>query len=343
MKNVILLLMLAGTCFSQANAEVSGICAETQQANSVLRVSPSKDLGRELLRFVKKSDCRDVTVELEAGQTYDIPRLKIPELDKVTFVSAKDESGKKATLVTSTVSLTTSIEALAFKDVNVDGSNTRFLMAWDGDIYAKSLVFAGCDVKNVNQSILRIGKNAAGMSIKEIVFDNCILSEISTMGWGAVNISGDVASLERIAFTNSTLVNIGEQLVDLRRGIGRLDVENCTFYSAADAKKDLNRVFLLRNSGASPASPSALTVRNVIFAGGNAGKPMSAGLGNYSCLDFSDNNYITSDVQEGKVPFSGITKLDVSSGKFFANPKKGDFHIKAKFAGKGKAGDPRWY
>lgn len=333
MRKVFLSILLAGICALQVNA------------NPVLKVASTSDghvdLGKLVSKFVQKNKCSGLTVEFEAGKTYRVERLKLPQLEEITLVGATDANGEKTQLVLSSILFTSSVKSLAFKNVCIDGNDTRFLMAWDGDLYAQSLSFTGCEVKNINQSVVRIGKNGIGMSIKDITFDNCILSELSTVGWGVVNVSSDVAALERIAFTNSTLINTGDQLLDLQGGIGQITVENCTFYNAADAKKDLSRVFLLRKTNDTPASPATLTVRNVIFAGNNAGKPMSAGLGNYKCLNFSDNNYITSDLAEGKVPFTGITRLEFAADKFFVNPNEGDFHIKAKFAG--KAGDPRWY
>lgn len=336
-----LFMLFAGTSMNATASEI------TADEASVLKVSHTSDgivdLGRLVSKFIQKNKCSSVTVEFEAGQIYEINRFKIPQLESITLAGAADEKGNKTKLILSNVVFTSPIQSLSFNNVCIDGNATRFLLAWDGDMYAKSLAFVGCEVRNINQGIVRVGKDGAGMSIKDITFDDCILSEISTGGWGAINIGSDVISLERVAITNCTVLNIGDRFVDLRGGVGEVIVENCTFYNSAKAKRELGRVFQLRNTGKTPVSPQILTVRNVIFAGGNAGLPMNAGGSKYKCLDFSDNNYITSDLQEGNVPFNGITKLEIVSDKFFANPRKGDFHIKAKFTGRGKTGDPRWY
>lgn len=54
---------------------------------------------------------------------------------------------------------------------------------------------------------------------------------------------------------------------------------------------------------------------------------------------------MTSDFPEGKTQFFNITHLTQSSEDLFVDPKNGDFHFKegVVFAGKGKAGDPRWW
>ncbi|MEO5159165.1 DUF5123 domain-containing protein, partial [Bacteroides ovatus] len=94
-----------------------------------------------------------------------------------------------------------------------------------------------------------------------------------------------------------------------------------------------------------PPSPKSATMRNLIFSGPNKGKKMNSGNGAYDILNFSDNCYITSDLQEGNNRFEEITRIKQSSDDLFVDPLNGDFHIKpgAGFAGTGNAGDPRWY
>ena len=54
-------------------------------------------------------------------------------------------------------------------------------------------------------------------------------------------------------------------------------------------------------------------MRNLIFSGPNKGKKMNCGNAAYDILDFSDNCYITSDLQEGNNRFEEITRLKQSS------------------------------
>ncbi len=44
--------------------------------------------------------------------------------------------------------------------------------------------------------------------------------------------------LERVSITNSTLINIGDQLMDVKGGIGDVILENCTFYNSMDARRN---------------------------------------------------------------------------------------------------------
>ena len=94
-----------------------------------------------------------------------------------------------------------------------------------------------------------------------------------------------------------------------------------------DAKKELPKVFRFDNAASTPPSPKSATMRNLIFSGPNKGKKMNSGNGAYDILNFSDNCYITSDLQEGNNRFEEITRIKPGAG----------------FAGTGNAGDPRWY
>lgn len=358
MKNIIVFALVAGACtIGHAHATENGsLLNETVAEKSVminekavLEISSTEsgdvNISKVLADFVKKNGCRSVMVKLEAGKLYRTGELKIPQLDEVMFVSSGTAKEKCPQLVIRQITLASPLQTMSFKNICIDGNNeATFLMSWTGKAYAQSLSFTECDVKNIKQSIVRI-TNGENVSIKDITFNNCIISEVSTTGWGVINMGANVNLLGRIAVTNSTLVNIGDQLMDLYGVVHEVLLENCTLYNASDAKKELSRLFLLRNVNKTPASPETVTVRNVIFAGPNMGKNINSGYGDYKCLNFSDNNYMTIDLKEGNNKFAGITKLELTSDKLFANPSKGDFRIKSVsgFAGKGKAGDPRWY
>ena len=131
MRKVFLSILLAGICALQVNA------------NPVLKVASTSDghvdLGKLVSKFVQKNKCSGLTVEFEAGKTYRVERLKLPQLEEITLVGATDANGEKTQLVLSSILFTSSVKSLAFKDVCIDGNDTRFLMAWDGDLYAQSL------------------------------------------------------------------------------------------------------------------------------------------------------------------------------------------------------------
>mgnify|MGYP000775995727 FL=1 len=215
---------------------------------------------------------------------------------------------------------------------------------WKNSSYAQSISFTGCAIQNIKRTLVRIS-DGSGVFMTDITIDNCVISEVGTDGYGMINFGKNIDQLERVSITNSTLINIGDQLMDVKGGIGDVILENCTFYNSMDAKKELPKVFRFDNAASTPPSPKSATMRNLIFSGPNKGKKMNSGNGAYDILNFSDNCYITSDLQEGNNRFEEITRIKQSSDDLFVDPLNGDFHIKpgAGFAGTGNAGDPRWY
>ncbi len=81
-----------------------------------------------------------------------------------------------------------------------------------------------------------------------------------------------------------------------------------------DAKKELPKVFRFDNAASTPPSPKICDNAEFDFLRSNKGKKMNSGNGAYDILNFSDNCYITSDLQEGNNRFEEITRIKQSSG-----------------------------
>lgn len=304
------------------------------------------DLSTILSDFVKEKKCSNVTVQLSSGVVYNVDELKIPGLDNILFTSTEANENKRPRLVIpKKISLASPIQSLSFQFICLDGNNeANYITDWKNSSYAQSVSFMGCAIQNINRCLVRIG-DGSGVFMTDITIDNCIISEVGTNGFGMINFGKNIDQLEKISITNSTLVNIGDQLMDIKGGIGEVLLENCTFYNSMDAKKELPKVFRFDNAGSIPPSPKTAIMRNLIFSGPNKGKKINSGNSNYDILNFSDNCYITSDLQEGNNRFEDINRLKQSSDELFVAPLSGDFHIKpgVGFAGTGNAGDPRWY
>lgn len=304
------------------------------------------DLSTLLSNFVKEKECSNVTVQLTPGAVYKVSELKIPGLDNILFTSTEaNENNRSQLIVTNKISLASPIQSLSFEFVCLNGNGeASYMTDWKNSSYAQSISFTGCAIQNIKRTLVRIS-DGSGVFMTDITIDNCVISEVGTDGYGMINFGKNIDQLEKVSITNSTLINIGDQLMDVKGGIGDVILENCTFYNSMDAKKELPKVFRFDNAASTPPSPKSATMRNLIFSGPNKGKKMNSGNGAYDILNFSDNCYITSDLQEGNNRFEEITRIKQSSDDLFVDPLNGDFHIKpgAGFAGTGNAGDPRWY
>ena len=247
----------------------------------------------------------------------------------ILFTSTEaNENNRPQLIVTNKISLASPIQSLSFEFVCLNGNGeASYMTDWKNSSYAQSISFTGCAIQNIKRTLVRIS-DGSGVFMTDITIDNCVISEVGTDGYGMINFGKNIDQLEKVSITNSTLINIGDQLMDVKGGIGDVILENCTFYNSMDAKKELPKVFRFDNAASTPPSPKSATMRNLIFSGPNKGKKMNSGNGAYDILNFSDNCYITSDLQEGNNRFEEITRIKQSSDDLFVDPLNGDFHIK---------------
>lgn len=307
----------------------------------VISVPASKDENDliDLTSLMKNVTASNLTLEFEAGKLYNIGSVKIPAVDNILFTSSSTDEENKPRILVKEISLTSPLESMSFEYVSLDGRNeTVYLMAL-GSVCFNSISFEGCTIRNMQRSVIRLTK--AGFFISNITFNNSVLSRIGTNGYGLLVVNQDPSALDQVMISNCTLIDMGEQLMELRGAACRNQVllENCTIYSGADATRDLNRLFRFNSD------PQSVEIRNNIFAGPNKNKTITPGYSDYKYLNFSNNNYITSDMKIGNKKFSEIVQLEQTSDDIFVDPANGDFHIKpgAGFAGEGNAGDPRWW
>ena len=135
--------------------------------------------------------------------------------------------------------------------------------------------------------------------------------------------------------TNSTLVDISDQICDVSIAIDEVEFTNLTHVNYIKMDK-----WLRFNK-----QPKGITVTGVIFAGDMGGGKMNSGYGDYAgWLNFA-GCYLTSDFTVNKRPFNDAKILNITTDELFVDPKNGDFHFRpeAKFEGDGKVGDPRWW
>lgn len=289
----------------------------------------------------------NLTLEFEAGKLYNLgTNIKIPAVDNILFTSTSTDEESRPRIILKSITLTSPIESISFEYVSIDALKNDMFIEMKNSF--NSITFEGCAIQNVGRSIVRL--NGTGFRISDITFNNTIISRISTNGYGMIsaNKTNDDMVLNKLAITNCTLIDMGERLMDLyAREISLILMENCTLYNGTELSKQLGHLFRLNGD---PTPVSAVEIRNNIFAGPNANMSgtsgaVTPGYNDYTFLDFSENNYMTSDMKVGNKKFKGMTQLEQTSDDLFVDPANGDFHIKSGtgFAGAGNAGDSRWW
>lgn len=153
-------------------------------------------------------------------------------------------------------------------------------------------------------------------------------------GYGLFNF-GKAKSLKKLVIENSTLCEIGDQLMDVRFVIDEIKMNKCIFCNYTIG---MPKVFRLDKQ------PKSIAVTSTVFTGTNGGKQDYSGNGVFWLPGFS-GLLLTSDFQVDSRPFTNAKSLSMTSLELFVDPMNGDFHYKPelKFEGEGKAGDPRWW
>lgn len=276
----------------------------------------------------------DVTLSFTGGQTYEVGEFTIPETVTNLYIAGNMVGGKMPVLNMTKFVFSALMDNfyVQYMDIVSDGKS-QFMIELGGSTGFKNVSFEGCNISEIPRSLIRT--NSGDLEVEGIAINNCFIKNVGLSGYGLLNI-GKLKSLSTISITNTTLLNIGDQIMDLR-----VQTDKVTFTQSIFCNYDINMPKLLRLD----KQPKEITVTGVIFTGDNKGGKMNSGNSDYSKYLSFAGCYLTSDFQENDKKFTDAQILKISSEELFEDPKNGDFHFKpeAKFEGDGKVGDPRWW
>lgn len=296
----------------------------------IIIVSPSDDISALLTSASQPV----VTLAFTGGNEYNLGQLDIPENISSLYLSGSIVDGKKAHLLLKNVVFTAPMDRLSMQYVDVDNKlMSAFLIEVNSAAVSKNIDFTGCTIRNIQRSLFR-GNNSDAM-MEKLNINDCVINNVGSCGYGLINIS-KLGSLSAINITNSTITEIGDQLMDIRQVINQIKIDKVTI---ANYDLVLDKMFRIDKQ------PEEMNVTNCIFTGNNDGQKINSGYKDYSkWLDFS-GCYLTKDLIQGDNKFINVRQLDISSDDLFVDPKSGDFHFKTglNFLGDGKAGDPHWW
>ena len=287
--------------------------------------------GDAINDLLANAGAETVTLIFKGGVQYELGNLTIPATIKNLYLSGNLVDGQRAELHIPSCSLTGAMDDLHIQYVDVNAQGGFWMMLRSDGITFKRMYITGSAIRNLNNCIVY----STNGDMEGIYVDNSILDHVSTGGWGMLNMAG-TTKIREIRITNTTIMEVGDQWMDIRVPLEVIEIDHVTFCNYATG---LPKLIL------ATVTPGEMRFTNTIIAGDNAGQKCNHGYGDYSSwLDFS-GCYMTSDFPEGDKPFQNIMHLDYSSDDFFVDPRNGDFHMKESvtFRGKGKVGDPRWW
>lgn len=229
----------------------------------------------------------DVTLSFTGGQTYEVGEFTIPETVTNLYIAGNVVGGKMPVLNMTKFVFSALMDNfyVQYMDIVSDGKS-QFMIELGGSTGFKNVSFEGCNISEIPRSLIRT--NSGDLEVEGIVINNCFIKNVGLSGYGLLNI-GKLKSLSTISITNTTLLNIGDQIMDLR-----VQTDKVTFTQSIFCNYDINMPKLLRLD----KQPKEITVTGVIFTGDNKGGKMNSGNSDYSKYLSFAGCYLTSDFQE---------------------------------------------
>lgn len=299
-------------------------------AGATIEVQPSDDINALLASAASGV----VTLSFKGGEAYTYSEITIPGKVTSLFMAGNTVNGKLPQVIASKMVFNAPADVIKWQNIDlVSDGKSQFFIEISNDNCFKDIAFEGCHISEIPRSLVRL--NSGNSEINRITVSNCIIKNVALSGYGLFNF-GKAKSLKQLVIENSTLVEIGDQLMDVRFVIDEIKMDNCIFCNYVTS---MPKIFRLDKQ------PKSIAVTSTVFAGTNGGSPIDSGNKDYSgFLDFS-GCYLTSDFQVKSIPFTNAKILAIPSSELFVDPVNGDFHYnpELRFEGEGKAGDPRWW
>ncbi|NDW08697.1 DUF5123 domain-containing protein [Dysgonomonas sp. 520] len=295
-------------------------------------VQPGDDIAAVLQELLDLGT-PNVSLIFENGQAYDLQTLEIPAgMVSVTFTAS---SGEKPILNMNKVVAASTMDALVFENVNLVGESAETSRFIDTKVGIRNISFTGCSISDYN-CIIRLQNTP--MEVDKVLVDRCFIK--NTGSYGVFNVGGAQVQLKDLELKESTLVDVGTQLTDIRTNAELITVKQCTFYNG-NAK--MNQFFRFDKNNL----PALVVVEKCLLSGANADGKVNATYQDYlPALSISfAGTYRSSDFQENNRKFADITVFEGTASELFTNPDNDEFFIKpgSGFAGEGVVGDPRWF
>lgn len=307
----------------------------------VIKVAPTDSIPALMAAALAQGNV-NLMLEFKGGETYEVGNLVIPSgVANFSITGSVDNLGKLPVLNKLNLSVADlTIGTISFENVDLIGNpeniDALFMMYIGTDnMSMKEILFKGCKI-SFYRGVTRLGNKA--ITLGKIAYDDCLINKIG--GYGVVNIGGSSAVVDSLSFTNCTLTDLATQLMDVRTELKEILIGNCTFCNLTSA---MSQVFRLEKP-----RPLSVIIENNIFAGTNSGGKINAI--NYDMNTNSPpvsfgGSYMTSDLVINKYPFADINIFAGTTYDLFTDPDNKDFTIRSSsgFAGRGTAGDPRWF
>jgi hypothetical protein len=307
---------------------------------------------------------------LGTGSTIFSSSIKFRGLSPTQLPVVSMKTGASSTANMFGIAVSSKIDSLVFENVNLSGycdnlsTNSKIAYLFNNKVQCtvSNIKFTNCSIHNLANTVFRLsgGIASAGNHISNLTFNGCLMNDVGT-GYAIVNISKSYDFIDNITFANSTISKFDYPLISIAQtavltDMNSVTVTNCTFNQSTQstATKALfsfdfvnikNGVSISKCIFGSSGSVSAgLKVTNTTSA------PTININGCYYTSDFVDETLIATipySIKPYMTPYPGKSTdlwIDPITVSTTTPATGGNFILKdTSFAGKGVAGDLRWY
>jgi len=243
------------------------------------------------------------------------------------------------------------IDFTGYCDNNTSATKIGYLFNNNLMTTVKSLSFSNCNLHNFGNTPMRL-QASKNQSIDTLSFNGCVVNDIGFSSTYAIVNSNSADYINNIYMSNCTFYNFKGSLI-LRTAtspvvatMGNISITNCTINQGMQDTGSSR--YLIDANGTTVTN--GISFKNCVFGstggtlGANGVRKGTSGLtvtGSYFATDYIDDpiTVVTS--------YSIKSLMSAYSGKstdLWNAPTTGDFSLKdTGFAGKGVAGDLRWY
>lgn len=247
------------------------------------------------------------------------------------------------------------VDFTGYCDNNSAGTKIGYLFNNNLMTTVSNLSFDNCKIHNFGNTPMRLQGNKSQV-IDTLRMTACTVNDIGFSSTYAIINSNSSDFVNNIFFKNCTFYNFKGSLI-LRTitppavaTMGTVSVENCTIDKGMQDAGSARYLFDFNNTTIN----NGISIQNSIIGatggakGANGLRKLETVVANIKNL----GNYYTSDYVDDPIPAavvstsikSFMTAFNGSSTTLWTDPQNGNFSIQAaSFAGKGRAGDLRWY
>ncbi|RFM32848.1 DUF5123 domain-containing protein [Chitinophaga silvisoli] len=283
---------------------------------------------------------------LKRGETYHIDLAM--EIGKAVSFVSENSFNTQLPLIYFTnnfnVTAGSVIDSIVFRGLTLRSNDyaARYVINAGNVATIGKILFEGCHVE-IFRGVVRLQTGATGgTQVNDFVVNNCVVDSISN--YGVLNVDNVACAVQNITIRNSTLYKL-EKVVTSKQNSNAVVLSNCTFNEAPQGG---GSAYLVDYSQSATNNVAAgITVKSCIIGAGrsNSGNTAVRGIrANAATLINVSSSYNTSDYVVAGNAIPGLTVYGGTVTDLWKDPGKGNFGIKdSGFAGKGSAGDPRWW